>query len=133
MNDARRTGKAGLIALLLVLAVGAGVYVWPQLVRVAGTQPPVGADVRDSLLGLGRVLQLHNQGKAALVNVVVEATNPAHNTHASHRFDRMDPGETMELGWREWGWSVDPGETYTISANDYPLSITFSSAQLGVN
>ena len=42
------------------------------------------------------------------------------------------PGDMKELSWREWGWSVDPGETITVSADGYTLPITFSSEQLGV-
>ena len=43
----------------------------------------------------------------------------------------MRPGEVQELGWIEWGWSVESGETVTVRAEEH-APITFSSEQLGV-
>ena len=119
---------------MLLLAVGAGVYVYcnPQVLRLGGTQPPVSAGVRDSVLGLGRVLQLTNDGDRPLTHVKVEAANAARNEHVAYQFERIDAHEQKELGWREWGWSVEPDETVKVGADDYALSITFTSAQLRV-
>ena len=132
MTNVRCRGQAEVIIFLLILVVGVVLYENQQWFRVAGTQPPIGASVRNSYIGAGRVLILTNQGKTALVNVTVEAANSAKNTHASYHFDRVEAAEAKELGWREWNWSVDPGETITVNADTYTLPITFSSSQLGV-
>jgi hypothetical protein len=38
---------------------------------------------------------------------------------AARPIDKLDPGETVELGWMEWNWSADPGEIVTVSADGF--------------
>ena len=133
MSRTHRKGKVGVGLLILLIGVAGFVYFFPEYLRLGGgTQPPVSASVRDSVLGLGRVLRLSVQGEKPLRNVRVEAANTAKNDRASYRFEVINPGGTEELGWREWGWSIDPNETVSVSADGYALPITFTSAQLGV-
>lgn len=133
MLQRQRKGNVGIGLLVLLVVVVGFFYFYPEHLRLGGrTQPPVAASVRDSVLGLGRVLQLRVQGDKAIRNVQVEAVNTAKDSHASYRFDVIKPGTVEELGWREWGWSLDPSETISVSADGYALPITFTSAQLGV-
>ena len=120
------------LLVIVVVAVLLLQYFKPEWIR-GGDQPPIAATVRSSLVGLGRVLRLTNQGDRAITHVSVRAENAAHNSHIGYVITRIEPGDTAELGWQQWNWNIDPGETYTITADGYSDPIVFSSSQLGVN
>jgi len=133
-NYRRRGAIQEVLGLVAIVVIGFLLvqYFKPEWIRTSN-QPPVAASVRNSLIGAGRVLQLTNQGSRPLTHVTVRAENTATNAHIGYVIKQIDPGSTEELGWREWNWNIDPGETYTITADGYSDSIVFSSSQLGVN
>lgn len=130
--SARNDGKALGIAIFLIAVAAIGFLVLkPEVFRIRGVQVPAGVSVRNSAVGIGNVVQVRNTSDKTLYNVTLDARNPHSNESATYTIDQIQPGETEEVGWLEWGWKVAPGETITISSGDY-LPIVFSSEQLGI-
>ena len=80
---------------------------------------------------MGNVVQVTNTSNKGLRGVQVTASNSAADQTASYVTGDLAAGRTAEVGWLEWNWVVEPGETVTVKANGY-LPIAFSSDQLGV-
>ena len=132
-----RRGAFGLIKFLCLIIV-LGIVVWavwifaPHIFRVQGVQTPVSATLRDSAVGLGKVLQIRNVSEKTLEDVVVTAFDPKLNDQTRYKIDRLGPRETKNLGWREeWNWELKPGERIQVDAKGY-LPIVFSAKQLGI-
>lgn len=134
----RRTRRCafGLIKFLCLIAL-LGIVVWavwifaPHVFRVQGVQTPVSATVRESLVGLGKVLQVRNESDKSLEDVFVTAFESDSNRQPKFRIGRLEPGEARDIGWMEWNWKLKPGERIEIDAKGY-LPIAFSSKQLGI-
>jgi hypothetical protein len=83
--------------------------------------PPVTVSYRDSLVGMGKVMQITNRSGHHLYNVRVIGRNFDQVSSASVRAtDHLAPGDTVEVGWLEFGnWTPTPGETMEVYADDY--------------
>jgi hypothetical protein len=131
-NAAAQGGGGCGCAMVTVVVIGVVGFLCfkPEAIRT-GVQVPVGVSVRPSLLVITNVVQVRNESGKRLTGVVISAKNAAQNSSATYRIGVIDPGQVVEVGWGEWNWKVEPGETLTITADGF-LPIVFSSAQLGV-
>ena len=136
--DRRRTGtgcilKMSTIRTVLVLSaatltaslIGAATTAWylHNLCPDAGLPPrrlPVTLNVRDSVIGLGRVVEFSNTSPRYLV-VKVSAANP---TFATNQVFAVDlPGHTMRpFGWLE-GWKFASGDRVTLEQDGYSPTV----------
>jgi len=128
----KRRGNGGIevVAGLIILGVVAVVFFKPERIRTPW-QVPVSMSIRKSMVGIGNVVQVRNTSTQVLRGVVVTGRNAGTNSSATYRIGTLTPGQLVEVGWMEWNWRVDPGETVTVSADGF-LSIVFSADQLGV-
>ena len=101
-----------LLALLLLAPSGCGTSALP---------PPVTITCRQSLLGVGMVVQISNTSGHHLYNVKVIGRNYQQASSASVKAcDHLAPGSVVEVGWLEFGnWVPQPGETIEVYADDY--------------
>lgn len=76
--------------------------------------PPVSVTHRQSAVGAGYVLQIKNTGKEPLYNVVVQKFSG----QAGKVANLLDPGESVEAGWLQLGFTVTEG-TWMIGAKGY--------------
>ena len=92
--------------------VGCGTSVLP---------PPVTITYRPSLVGIGQVVQISNKSGHHLYNVRVVGRNFEQVSSASVKAsDHLGPGESVEVGWMEFGaWVPAPGETIEVYADNY--------------
>ena len=83
--------------------------------------PPVHVGYRDSLVGMGKVMQITNTSGHHLYNVRVIGRNRDQMQSASVRVSKhLRPGATAEVGWLEFGnWTPISGETMEVYADDY--------------
>jgi hypothetical protein len=131
MSNGNETGcGCGGVLFIVIIVVLLVVFFRPQSFRTPA-QVPASVTIRGSLVGIGNVVQVRNTSEKSLTGVVVTGRNSASNQTVTYRIGSIEPGKTVEVGWREWNWIVVPGETITISADGY-LSIVFSSEQLGI-
>jgi hypothetical protein len=126
----RGEGKGGVIIAIVVIGFVALLFFKPEIFRT-GVQAPVSVSLRDSLVGIGNVVQVRNTSDKTLTGVVVTGRNPGKNQSTTYKIGNLGPGQLAEVGWMEWSWTVARGETITVTANNY-LPIVFSSEQLGV-
>ena len=83
--------------------------------------PPVTITYRDSLVGIGKVIQVTNSSADHLYKVKVVGRNFQENSSGSVKVsDDLAPGASAEVGWVEFGkWVPQPGETVEIYAEGY--------------
>jgi hypothetical protein len=127
-----RTGEGELGILIFVggIIVVAFLFFKPEVFRTA-VQVPVSVSIRDSIVGIGNVVQITNTSNTTLTGVIVTGRNSGMNQSLSYEIQSLGPRQNTEVGWMEWGWKVAANETITVSASGY-LPIVFTSAQLGV-
>ena len=123
-------GGCGGWFLITVVVVAALIYCRPQTFRTP-VQVPVSVSVRDSLIGIGNVVQIRNTSENTLHDVVVTARNSGLNQTTTYSVGSLGSGELVEIGWMEWNWTVAPNETVSVSASGF-LPTVFSSQQLGI-
>jgi hypothetical protein len=85
--------------------------------------PPVKIEFRDSLIGLGKVVQITNDSDHHLYNVKVLGRNLKQMSSGSVRAtDHLSPHSTVEVGWMEFeNWVPRSGETIEVRFDDYAL------------
>jgi hypothetical protein len=126
----RGSGGGMTIVVIAVILIVGFILLRPEALRTP-IQTPVSVNVRESLVGLGNVVQVKNISDHLLFGVIVTGKNSAKNQSATYRVGNLAPGDIAEIGWMEWSWTVEPGEQITVSADGY-LLIVFSAEQLGV-
>jgi hypothetical protein len=106
---------AALTRLLLVAAtIG-----WLGCGRVGA--PPVAVTYRDSLLGIGKVLQVTNQGKVPLTGIEVRVETPEGDVK-HHELASLAAGETTEVGWKKLaGFEIPSRSQVSIHCSGYLL------------
>lgn len=131
MENGNSYGRGcGWVIFIGVLILGAVIFFKPETLRTP-FQVPVSVTVRESLVGIGNVVQIRNTSNKTLTGVVVTGRNSAKNQTATYNIGSIRAGEVAEVGWMEWNWTLAPGETITVSADGF-LPIVFSSEQLGI-
>ena len=82
---------------------------------------PVSISYRASFFYIGQVVVITNNSNHHLYNVRVTGRNLQQLSSASVRAsEHLHPGETIEVGWIEFGsWIPMPGETIEVYADDY--------------
>ncbi|MHC4405628.1 MAG: hypothetical protein ACYTG0_38775 [Planctomycetota bacterium] len=100
--------------LTSVLASGCGKSALP---------PPVTVTYRDSIFGLGKVIQITNTSSHHLYNVRVVGRNYEEASSASVKAtDQLKPYGVVEVGWMEFeAWTPVPGESVEVYCDDYTL------------
>jgi hypothetical protein len=98
------------------------------------TSPPVTVTFCNSLVGIGKVIQITNNSSHHLYDVKVVGRNAKQNASASVKAtEHLRPGESIEVGWMEFeAWAPEPGETVEIYCEDYAVpyvAMVPSSAQ----
>ena len=90
-----------------------------------GVMPPATVTFRYSnnpFIASSKVMQVTNRsGKETLV-MRLDVKNEKKQESGFHIF-KLKPGETYEIGTMEMGWKFETGETYSIKADGYVLSI----------
>lgn len=81
--------------------------------------PPISITWRNSLLGSGKVMQLHNDSEGSL-SLSVSGSDDKDSSKVALT---ISGGATKELGILEMNWDWQSGETYTIQAAGYALPI----------
>ena len=83
--------------------------------------PPVAVTYRDSLLGIGKVIQITNNSSHHLYNVRVVGRNYEEASSASVKAtDHLRPHDSVEVGWLEFeAWRPLPGESVEVYCDDY--------------
>src|SRR6056297_992167 len=108
-----KQGAFGLLLASIILPqTGCGKSVLP---------PPVDVGYRESLVGLGTVIQITNNSAHHLYNVRVVGRNYESFTSASVKVtEHLTPGETIEVGWLEFGsWVPVAGESIEVYCDEY--------------
>ena len=84
-------------------------------------RPPVTdaihVSLRDAFLSDGAVLQLKNTSDAQVNDVYIRFVNLDNKQEADYVVD-IAPGQQVEVGVLECGWSVDPGDVISLHAFD---------------
>ena len=85
--------------------------------------PPVKVTHRQSLVGIGMVVQITNTSGHHLYNVKVVGRNIREVESASLvATEHLRPRDSIEVGWMEFdGWVPLPGETIEVYCDDYAL------------
>lgn len=130
----RRSDPIGNVIILAAIAGGCYLFFWrPEWIRTK-VQVPVAVQVRESLVGIGNVVQIRNESQRVLKNVGVAVVNEGSNSRR-RKVDIGDlaPGETKELGTIDdrWRWTVERGEQITVTAEGF-FPIVFTAEQVGV-
>mgnify|MGYP001812508613 FL=1 len=83
--------------------------------------PPVTVTYRDSLVGVGKVIQITNNSSHHLYNVRVVGRNYEEVSSASVKAtDHLRPHDYVEVGWMEFeAWVPIPGESVEVYCDDY--------------
>ena len=104
--------SVAVMLMLNLLVQGCGVSALP---------PPVQVTYRDSLVGVGKVIQITNISSHHLYNVRVVGRNYGELSSASVKAtDHLRPHQTVEVGWLEFeAWVPSPGESVEVYCNDY--------------
>ena len=99
-------------ALVSALASGCGKSALP---------PPVTVTYRDSIVGVGKVIQITNTSSHHLYNVPVVGRNLDEVSSASVKAtDHLKPYSLVEAGWMEFeAWVPLPGESVEVYCDDY--------------
>ena len=82
---------------------------------------PVTISYRASVFEIGQVVRITNNSGHHLYNVKVVGRNVQQLSSASVKAtDHLSPGETVEVGWLEFGnWVPMSGETIEVYSDDY--------------
>lgn len=82
---------------------------------------PVTIRFRPSLVGMGQVAVISNNSAHHLYNVRVVGRSVSELSSGSVKAaDHLAPGDTVDVGWLEFGaWVPQPGETIEVYADDY--------------
>jgi hypothetical protein len=85
--------------------------------------PPVTVTYRDSLVGVGKVIQITNNSNHHLYDIKVVGRNIEQKSSASVKAtEHLRPGESIEVGWMEFeAWAPAPGETVEIYCEDFAV------------
>jgi hypothetical protein len=95
-----------------------------EAIKSGSATVPVRTSVRNSYIGAGRVLQITNSSQRTILHLVVRIEAPD-GSSVARRMDKRDPREMVELGWMEWNWSAEPGETVSVSASGFLPKIAY--------
>ena len=107
-----------LVSLCMIHIVGCGNGPGPV------SAPPISVTFRSSLLDWGnKVMQITNRSAGETLVLQVHVENKGMRQEASIS-KKVGPGETIELGILEMGWTFVKGETYSIRADGYGLPYT---------
>ena len=100
------------MAVLTLLVSGCGKSPLP---------PPVTVTYRNSLVGVGKVIQITNNSSHHLYNVRVVGRNNQEVSSASVKAtDHLSPQGYVEVGWMEFeAWVPRPGESVEVYCDDY--------------
>lgn len=111
---------AVLVTATLFLITGSGCNENGQTV-LPRPAPPVTITYRDSLVGIGKVIQIKNTSADHLYKVKVVGRNFQQNSSGSVKAtDDLAPGDVAEVGWMEFGaWTPQPGETVEVYSEGY--------------
>ena len=83
--------------------------------------PPVDIAYRDSLVGIGKIVRITNEGEAALSALEVRIENPNGDVK-NHSVPSLATGETLELGWKKLeGFEVQIGAEVALRAEGFAL------------
>jgi hypothetical protein len=86
---------------------------------IAGTpEVPVRITTRPSVWQSGLVVQVTNASNKTLLHLLVKIS-AANGAGRTREIGKIDPGETVELGWIEWNWNAHSGENVTVTANGF--------------
>ena len=88
-------------------------------------EPPVSVTYRDSLLGIGKILQLNNLGDEALTTLELRIETPAGDVK-NHTIPRLEAAELMEIGWKKLeGFEIPVGAEVSLRCDGYsrPLRV----------
>ncbi len=103
---------------MVALAVLAGAVL---ACGVAAESPPVEITVRDSLLGAGHILRIHNLGTEPLAELEIMIVSA--NGEITHREAQLAAGDTLEVGWKKLGgYQIPEGAEVSIRAQGYLLA-----------
>lgn len=104
--------SVSVMAMLILFVSGCGTSALP---------PPVAVTYRDSLLGIGKVIQITNNSSHHLYNVRVVGRNYEEASSASVKAtDHLRPHDSVEIGWLEFeAWRPLPGESVEVYCDDY--------------
>lgn len=113
-NLVRRRIPAILLAIAVTSYSGCGQSALP---------PPVKVTHRQSLVGIGMVVQITNTSGHHLYNVKVVGRSLREVESASLiATEHLRPRDSIEVGWMEFdGWVPQPGETIEVYCDDYAL------------
>ncbi|MCY2928027.1 MAG: hypothetical protein NTV86_00755 [Planctomycetota bacterium] len=89
-----------------------------EAIKSGSLTVPVKITTRNSIVGAGRVLQILNASQRTILHLTVRIEAP-NGQSAARTIDKLDPGEMVELGWLEWNWLTERGETVTVSADGF--------------
>ncbi|MCH9648365.1 MAG: hypothetical protein K0U98_09005 [Deltaproteobacteria bacterium] len=79
------------------------------------SEPPLGLTYRDSLMGIGKILQISNLGEEALTELQIRIETPAGDVK-NHTLSRLEAGELVELGWKKLdGFEIPVGAEVEVS------------------
>lgn len=94
-------------------------------------EPPVSVTYRDSLLGIGKILQLDNLGKEALTTLELRIETPAGDVK-NHTIPRLEAAQLMEIGWKKLeGFEIPMGSQVTLRCDGYsrPLRVRLKAPE----
>ncbi len=79
------------------------------------SEPPLGLTYRDSLMGIGKILQISNLGEEALTDLQIRIETPAGDVK-NHSLPRLEAGELTELGWKKLdGFEIPVGAEVEVT------------------
>ena len=106
-------------SVLAAIVVAVALFAPERLPSGWGLGPvPLRVDIRDSLVGEGKVAMIQNPTGKTLHNVVIVCRSPTRETAKQYLEETWAPGRVLELGWAE-GWRWEKGEKLTISASGF--------------
>lgn len=81
--------------------------------------PPIIVSWRPSRVGASNVLQIRNTSTQSVDNIVIRVENAKRSAKDEYTIRRLDPGNTEELGFREWKWNLQRDDVVTIFVDGY--------------
>jgi hypothetical protein len=113
-----RSGKSG---CAWIIGIVIGLALLALFTKTTPLPPPVGVTYRQSLVGMGMVVQITNKSSYHLYKVTVVGRNIKQVSSASVKAtDHLSPGGSVEVGWLEFGnWVPEPGETIEVYCDNY--------------
>lgn len=83
--------------------------------------PPVKVTYRDSLVGIGKILQITNASQELVENLELRIENPNGDVK-NHSIPALGAGLAIEVGWKKLdGFEVAEGASVSLRAEGYGL------------